>query len=370
MKKRILHIAQAPGGVERYLHTLLSNIDKERYENILVCSQDYDIDSFKSITDSIVVVPMYRNISLPQEIRTVVKLRRIIKKYSPDIVYLHSSKAGAVGRIADLGIKNYCIYNAHGWAFNMKCGKKKQFIYAAIEKLLAPFCDKIIAISEFEKQSALNHKICSKDKIKVIYNGVTSSCDNSHDSSLAGIVPDDAYVVGFVGRISKQKAPDVFIKSAAIIKKKIKNAFFIIVGDGEDREKLESLISNLGLSGSVLITGWIDNPEIYIKRFDIAMLLSRWEGFGLVLPEYMLAKKPIIATKADAIPELVHNDVNGYLVDIDDYSSAAKYAIMLHNDKQLASRLASAGYDIAMSDFTSERFVKNHEKLFEEIVRL
>lgn len=88
----------------------------------------------------------------------------------PDIVYAHSSKAGAIARVADIGLKNHCLYNPHGWAFNMRCSAKKKAMYTAIEKIAAPFCDKIICISDAEKQSALDKKICREDKLQVIFN--------------------------------------------------------------------------------------------------------------------------------------------------------------------------------------------------------
>ena len=72
------------------------------------------------------------------------KVRYLIKKYNPDIVYAHSSKAGAIARVANIGIRNYCIYNPHGWAFNMRCSEKKVKLYTIIEKMAAYFCNKIM----------------------------------------------------------------------------------------------------------------------------------------------------------------------------------------------------------------------------------
>ena len=106
------------------------------------------------------------------DIKAIKEVRKLIKKYNPDIVYAHSSKAGAITRIADIGMKNYCIYNPHGWAFNMRCSVKKKVIYTASEKATAPFCDKIICISNAERQSALDKKICKENKLQVIFNGV------------------------------------------------------------------------------------------------------------------------------------------------------------------------------------------------------
>lgn len=72
---------------------------------------------------------MVREINPLSDLKAILHVRKLIKKYKPDIIYCHSSKAGAIGRIADLGIRNKIIYNPHGWAFNMECGNKKKMLY-------------------------------------------------------------------------------------------------------------------------------------------------------------------------------------------------------------------------------------------------
>lgn len=106
------------------------------------------------------------------DLKAIKAVRKLIRKYNPDIVYAHSSKAGAIARVADIGLKNHCVYNPHGWAFNMRCSARKKAMYTAIERVAAPFCDKIICISDAEKRSALDRRICREDKLQVIFNGV------------------------------------------------------------------------------------------------------------------------------------------------------------------------------------------------------
>ena len=172
MKKiRILHVAQAAGGVDRYIRMLLKYLDKEKFENILVCSQDFHEEDYRGLADFFEQVEMTRAIG-SNDLKAIRKVRKLLKKYTPDIVYAHSSKAGAIARIADLGLKNYLIYNPHGWAFNMKCSETKRRLYTMIERVEAPFCDKIVCISDAEKQSALEKKICRDEKLQVIFNGV------------------------------------------------------------------------------------------------------------------------------------------------------------------------------------------------------
>lgn len=366
MSKTVLHIVEAPGGVERYLVTLLNKLKKyPEYEHILVCSDSVDIAKFNHLVKrTIVISSMHNAINFINDTKSVFKIRRIIKDIKPDIVYCHSSKAGAIGRMANLGIKNKLIYNPHGWSFNMKNSKKlKLTLYELIEKVLSPLSDKIICISEYEKKSALRHHICKPDRLIVINNGI--NIDEYNDVNFKSRkelgVSEEAFVVGTIGRLTAQKAPDVFVKMAAELKKEIPEAFFLMVGDdignGVFRKETENLIKLYDLQDSFLITGWVDEPLSYLQCFDVATLLSRWEGFGLVLPEYMLMEKPIVATKADAIPYVVGDA--GILIDIDDYQQAAESVISLYEDKKLRRQIVDKGKE-RVCLFDSQRTADEH----------
>ncbi|MBY6763034.1 glycosyltransferase, partial [Clostridium botulinum] len=106
MKKKIMHIVQSPGGVERYISMFLKNMDLSKYDNILVCSLDYEEQKYVNLVSAFEYVDMTRKINLKSDLYAVIKIRKLIKKYNPDVIYLHSSKAGAIGRIANLGFKN------------------------------------------------------------------------------------------------------------------------------------------------------------------------------------------------------------------------------------------------------------------------
>ena len=366
---RVLHVAEAAGGVERYLQTLFKYSDKEQVENILVCSQNYDYKKMKSLADRVIVLKMAHQINPSSDIKVEKALRRIIKQLKPDIVYAHSSKAGALARIADLGLKNKVIYNPHGWAFNMQQSAKKKEMYKWVEKISAHFCDKIVCISDAEKESALREKICKPSKLQVIYNGIDlEEIEKTTPMSRAQLgIPEDAFVVGMVGRLSKQKAPDTFVKSAKLIKEKIPNAFFLMVGDGELRDQVESLINQYDLGSSFLITGWVDNPTAYMKIMDVGMLLSRWEGFGLVLPEYMACGVPIIATNVDAIPNIVKDGVNGMLINKDSFVGAQKVCTRLNSDTELKDRIIASAKSMVKNKFGAKRVAKESIELYKNL---
>lgn len=364
-KIRVLHVAEAAGGVERYLETLFK-YSKDQVENILVCSKNYNYEKFKTLADRVIVLKMAHDIEPSSDIKVERTLRRIIKQVKPDIVYAHSSKAGAFARIADLGLNNKVIYNPHGWAFNMQQSAKKKKMYKWVEKISAYFCDKIVCISDAERESALREKICKPSKLQVIYNGIDlEEIEKTTPMSRAQLgIPEDVFVVGMVGRLSKQKAPDTFVKAAKLIKEKIPDAFFLMVGDGELRDQIEGLINQYDLGSSFLITGWVDNPTAYMKIMDVGMLLSRWEGFGLVLPEYMACGVPIVATNVDAIPNVIKDNENGLLVKKDNYKLSAKAIIKIFKNKKLSQKLICQGKYVAQKRFSVKRVSQQTYELY------
>lgn len=372
--KKIMHIVQSPGGVERYIQMFLKYIDKTKYENILICSRDYNPNDYADYTSVFEYVDMIREINLVSDLKSILCIRKLIKRYKPDIIYCHSSKAGAIGRTANFMLENKIIYNPHGWAFNMECSCKKKMVYRFVERSLSLITDRIIAISDYEKQSAMENHICRQDKIQVIYNGIDigeyekNVCDYKIKRKDLGI-PENAYIIGYVGRLSKQKSPDIFIRAADKIRNKIPNAYFLMVGNGDEQEKTEQLIIELGLQERVYITGWVDNPMEYVMLFDQAMLLSRWEGFGLVLAEFMWAKKPIVATKVNAIPNLITDGVNGLLVNKDDVNAVAKASVRIYQDKEFAKTMVNKGKQVVTERFSVLRVVDEHERLFESLER-
>ena len=360
---RIVHVAECVGGVERYLRSLLKY---SSCENIMILSQLYNKAEFENLADSVEIVSMSHNIGI-SALKEAMQIRKKIKKYKPDIVYAHSSIAGAITRMACVGVKTKVIYNPHGWSFNMESDKKNIFI--VLEKVMSRFCDKIICISDAEKESALKYRICKKSKLCVIYNGIDVDEYKPEKANLP--VSDDMFVVGMVGRICKQKAPDVFLKMAGEVKKKIPNSCFVIVGDvieGEEQERkdIEELAKKMEVD--LIITGWVDNPLEYMNRFDVGCLLSRWEGFGLVIPEYMLTRTPIVATRVDAIPYLITDGVDGLLVDKDDWKAASDMILKIYYNNELKTKLLENERNKVYKEFDIKRVIEECEKMYGELV--
>ena len=160
---KVLHIALSHGGgVEVYTRMLIRHTHKI-FDTVLVCSSEYNKvllpESCKTYE-----LDIPREISPLKDLRATFIIRKIIKKEKPDVVYCHSSMAGAVGRIAATGLGCKVIYNSHGWSFDMELSSKKKAFYRMLEKALAKITNKIITISEYEKSIALSNQICEEEK--------------------------------------------------------------------------------------------------------------------------------------------------------------------------------------------------------------
>lgn len=415
-KIRIMHVAQSGSGVERYLRLLIGKMDPERFEHILVCSsENYKREDYEALTAGFEPIRLTREIGL-QDVSAIVSVRRAIRKYRPDILYAHSSKAGGIARLANLGTGIPCIYNPHGWAFHMLVPRRKTMFYTVLERSLSHFCRRIVCVSEAERRSALERHICGERKLTVIVSGIELRAANRSGREVSGNeapprealgdeaptrealanetptrealgneaptreapanevptrealgIPAHAFVVGMTANYHPQKAPDIFLQAAVRIREEVPEAVFLVVGGGWTEDKVEQLVGT-ALRGAFFLTGWVKNPLDYVRLFDVALLLSRYEAFGLVLAEYMQMKKPIVATRVDAIPFLISDRENGLLVEPDDAEGAYRAVMELYRDRVLGKRLAEYGFRRVWRDFNADRMAKEHECLMEEIL--
>lgn len=374
MKKiKVLHVTQGViGGTLEYLKLIFQSYDKEKYHMELACPAYGPMaEEISALGIKVHIIDMKREISPFHDLRAFLRLRNCIKKVKPDIMHLHSSKAGMLGRFAAFTKGIPCIYNAHGWPMDMNISNKKKLFYAVLERAAAGITDKIVNISENEHRLALKYNIARESKMITINNGIDVkkySNKFSRKEVLTALgIPEDAYVIGSVGRLSNQKRPELFIEIAKELSNTIENCYFIMVGDGELRGNVESLIHNYGLSERFRITGWTNEVPKYISAFDVGMLTSKWEGFGLVLAEYMAGGVPVVAAKVGGVPNVVEHNYNGMLVDADRPQSFANEVITIKEYAQFRKYLIENGLKVVNEKFNINRVIDEHERLYEEI---
>jgi glycosyltransferase involved in cell wall biosynthesis len=374
-KKKIVYIAQSAGGVEEYLYMFLKNFHDENYENFLIVSQDYEINKerFINFVKDLYIVPMQREVQLKKDLKSIKEIKKILKKIKPDIVYLHSSKAGALGRIALLfNFKTKIIYNAHGWYFNADISNKKRKIFALIEKILAIKTKKIINISKNEYESALQHKIAPKKKMCIIENGIdfTKFANNEQYRERTRKelnIKDNEIVIGVVGRLTEQKDPITMIKAFNEVYKENKKVKLMYVGSGNLEDEVIKFARDNNILDRIVITGWVSNVAKYIPAFDIAVLPSKWEGFGLAIIEYMACDKPIIATNVGGILNIIKNGENGLLINKEDTEQLREKILELINNKELYNNIIKINKE-EKEKYDINIMLKKNMKIIEEVL--
>ena len=319
-KKKALHIVESfGGGVFTVLTDLLNGISKN-YDIVVAYSlRAQTPDNFRKYFDNnikfIEVKNFTRNINFGKDIKALKEIRNIVKEEKPDIVHLHSSKAGILGRIGihDKGIKMF--YNPHGFSFlKLDDSKLKRFIYKAIEKCAAIINRKCTIVGcskgEYEEAKKLNkNSIC-------INNGINIEKLKEETKNLKEKEIDyNNLKLCTVGRIGFQKNPKMFNEIAI----KFPNMQFTWIGDGELRNELTA--------PNIQVTGWKERKEVLkeLNKNDIFILPSLWEGLPISLLEAMYMKKICIVSNVIGNRDVIENEENGFICNnIENYVNCIK----------------------------------------------
>jgi glycosyltransferase involved in cell wall biosynthesis len=191
--------------------------------------------------------------------------------------------------------------------------------------------------------------------LEVIHNGVP---DREPDRVE---LPWNGPVVGALARIEPQKGLDVLVRSLVLLPDRVG---CVIVGDGPERPELEALATELGVNERLTITGWSANARDYLPSFDVVALPSRFEGFPLVVLEAMMARRPVVATPVQSVPEAIEDGETGFLIPIDDPSSLAQAVTRLIDDPALRERMGERARTLALERFTAARMARSYEALY------
>lgn len=349
---KILHVGEyVNGGVATYLRTLLNGLQKySNIESYLLISEYKSQKNWENITKKVFYYKYKRSIS--NIFSAIKQIHEVIEKVNPDIIHVHSTWAGLFVRLPYLFRKRKAkiIYQSHGWAFLMDTSKYKKNVYALVERILSIPTDKIINISNYEQNQAIKYGF-NKNKMIMIYNGVE---DKVNKSNLKLNWDRNKINLLFVGRLDKQKGLDLFLD--VYNKMEMDNIHLYVIGTSV-------LDSSLPKDTEyVTYLGWVDNKDIdvYYQACDAVIMPSRWEGFGLVAIEAMKNSKPIIASDRGALPELVKNNINGYIFDIEKDDTLEE--TLLNINKIELQELGKQARLIYLKNFVDLMFV---EKVYE-----
>ncbi len=307
-KKKVLYIVESfASGVFNFLVDLINGIDKEFEITIAYGKRKETLENFQNYFSNRVkfinIKNFTRNINPKKDIKALKEIRKVIKEEKPDIVHLHSSKAGILGRLAVNGNKIKMFYNPHGFSFlKQDDSTLKRKIYWMIEKMAAIY-NKNCVIIGCSNGEYLEAKKLNKNAI-CINNGI--NIDKLEKETLNFKKKDLDYKnikICTVGRIGYQKNPQMFNKIA----KRFPDIQFTWIGEGELSDELTST--------NIIITGWKTREEVLkiLNEQDIFILTSLWEGLPLSLLEAMYLKKICIVSDVIGNRDVIKDGMNGFI---------------------------------------------------------
>lgn len=376
------------GSAENTLLTV-AGLDKTKYAVTLVTGLSLESNmSFREWRDvekslaearrqgsSIVTIrELVRRIHPVYDVLAVIKLMALFIRERPRIVHTHTSKTGILGRwsafLADIPI---IVHTPHGHVFWGYFGKWKTRLFILAEKITALITDKIIMLTDREKQDHCARGIAHPDKFEVIHSGIdvsrfTTTTNSASDIKTDLKIPEDNLIVGTIGRLTEIKGQEYLIRAARKVVRNNPKTTFILVGDGELREQLETMVEAMGLREHVRFLGWHNDVAAVMSIMDVFVLPSLNEGMGRVLAEAMASGKPIIASDIGGIPDLVSDRDNGYLVPPGDSDALALKLVHLLNDKSLRERMGNAGRKRA-GRYSAEVMVKHIDALYQKLLQ-
>lgn len=288
------------------------------------------------------------------------EIRTVLKDLRPDLVAAHSSKAGILSRIAGRMLGIPVILTAHGWNFTPGIGAVSAMMYRQIERLAGPLSSKIITVSEYDRQLALQAGIVREEKLVTVYNGMADV-----GPQLRARPGQSPVRLVMVARFGAQKDHPTLLRALAGL---LDQPWEIdLIGDGELMAQTQALAGELGLANRINFLGQRRDVDELLARAQLSILATNWEGFPLSILEAMRAGLPVVATEVAGIGESVEDGETGYLVPRGDVEVLQDRIRRLLTDAALRSRMGGSGRTRFEQHFTLPRFVQNTLAVYQEV---
>src|ERR1035437_10064667 len=321
---------------------------------------------------------MKRSINPFNDLLAYNEIKRIIKEFKPDIVHTHAAKAGALGRRAAFACNvPVTLHTYHGHVFHSYFGSVKTSVFKMIERSLTKQTSAIVAISQKQKQELVEeHKIAPAEKVHVIplgfdLNRFHENLDEKRKAFHAKYnLQDDEIAIGIIGRLAPVKNHSLFLEAIKFVRensqKKIR-AF--IVGDGEERQNLESKTKEFGLSDVIVFTSWEKEVDKVYPGLDIVCLTSFNEGTPVSLIESQAANKPIVSTNVGGIENIVIANETALLCENNNLTEFSDQLLKLIENPDLRIKIEQKGWIHVKEKFHYTRLVSDMEKLYLKLLK-
>ncbi len=335
----------------------------------------------------VTIAGMGRSVNPASDFFAYQKLKKLIKTYKPDIVHTHAAKPGALGRLAAsaAGVP-VILHTFHGHVFHSYFNSVKSQVFINAEKFLARKSDAIIAISNQQKKELVyDFKIAPEEKFRVVPLGFdldrfqTNQEEKRKKFRTEFNVADDEIAIGIIGRLVPVKNHYLFLKAIkCVLDNSAKKIKAFIIGDGETRQDLENVASDVGIKFShqnsvahndpLVFTSWRSDVDVINAGLDIVCLTSFNEGTPVSLIEAQASNKPIVSTRVGGIADIVVEGETALLSDLQDSEGFSNNLLQMVNHDALRSRLGNNSRQHVMERFSYQRLVTDMSCLYYELL--
>jgi glycosyltransferase involved in cell wall biosynthesis len=359
---RILHITfnMSFGGTEQVIRQLASNLDRTLFHSEIACI-DGEIGKMGLALESQTGIKHHsRKRRSGFDLKTVLWLRRLIKNGKFDIVHCHQYSPYIYGWFAHWGTGARVVFTEHGRFHPDRYRTKARWI----NPLIARTTHKIVAISAATSGALVEYEYLPANKIEVIYNGISPvSVDEKRRANLReelSLKPEQA-IIGTVARLDSVKNQAMILQALRKILDLGFNVHFLLVGDGPERAKLQTLAAELQLEESVTFAGFQPQPSEYLSLMDVFLLPSFTEGTSMTLLEAMSLGIPTVATRVGGTPEIVTEGETGLLIESNDLTGFTSAIQLLLENPDRRSTMAQQAKRSFEERFSAQQMVEQYE---------
>lgn len=301
---------------------------------------------------------LQRRVSPLNDFLAIFELRAALKKFAPDIVSAHTSKAGFISRISGWSLRVPTLYTPHCWSFCNAFPKAR--LYKWMEWIGGFFGPRIISVSQWEKDLAVQMRVIPEKKITNIYNGMPDIPE-----SLRADTSNESPKITMIGRFEIQKNHEMLLRSLSRILDL--DWSLDLIGDGPRFDKIQELAQQLGIEDRIHFAGWRTDIAERLSQVQIYALVSKWESFPRSILEAMRAGLPVVTTDAGGSSEAVLDGENGFVIGLQDEEALADRLRRLITDKNLRIRMGTISRDRYEKYFTFDRMCRENLAIYHEL---
>lgn len=348
-----------PGGAQVHVRDLLAGVAGAVDPILVAGDQGWLTDQARGLGLPVHVVPeLEREIDPARDLPATRALRRLLRALRPDLVHTHSSKAGLLGRLAARLEGVPAIHTAHSWAFSDGIPWRRKALAIPMEAVAARFTRRFIVVSEADREVGLRYGVARARQVRVVHNGVVDVPERATPGA------EGVPMLQMVARLAAPKDPILLLRALARVRQPWR---LRLVGDGPDRAAVQAEVQARGLADRVELLGTrLDVPALWAQA-GIGLLLSRQEGFPLVVLEAMRAGLPVIASDVGGIREAVRPGRTGALVPRGDEDALVAALDELLADPARRARLGAAGRRDFEERFTVGRMIQGTLAVYREV---